>query len=57
MTRVIGQQAGGVRLVNHQAVVVIDLFACFDFAQCADKNALTCFVGFTVGGAGVVDPA
>ena len=57
MTRVICQQSGGVRFVNHQAVVVIDLFASFDFAQCADENALTGFIGLAVGRAGVVDPA
>ena len=57
MARVIGQQSGGVRLVNHQAVVVIDLFTRFDFAQCADENALTGFIGLAVGRAGVVDPA
>ena len=57
MAGVVRQQGGGVGLVNHQTVVVVQFFTGFDFAQCADKNTVARFIGFAIGLAGVVDPA
>ena len=57
MAGVVRQQGGGVGLVNHQAVVVIQFFTGFDFAQGPDENTVACFIGFAIGLAGVVDPA
>ena len=55
--RVFGLEFGGVRLVNDQAVVVVELFAGVDVAQCLDEDTVIVFIGFTVRLAAVVDPA
>ena len=54
--RVFSQQLGGVFLVNHQAVVVVEFFTGFDFAQRAYENTSACFIGFAIGGTRMVDP-
>jgi len=53
---VIGQQLGRVLLVDHQAVVVVEFFAGFDFAQGADENPPARLVRFAIGRARMVDP-
>lgn len=55
--RVFSLELGGVRLVNDQAVVVVELFAGVDVAQCLDEDSVIVFIGFTVRLAAVVDPA
>ena len=47
---------GCVRLVDDQAVVVIEFFTRFDVAQGFDEDPVVFFIGFTVGIAAVIDP-
>ena len=54
--RVFSQQLGRVFLVNHQAVVVVEFFTGFDFAQRAYENTPACLVSFAIGGTRMVDP-
>jgi hypothetical protein len=46
---VFGLELLGVGLVDDQAVVVIELFPCFDVANGLDENAVVVFIGFAVG--------
>ena len=55
-TGVIGQQFGRVFLVNHQAVVVVEFFTGFDFAQRAYENTPACLVSFAIWRTRMVDP-
>jgi hypothetical protein len=55
--RKFGQELGRVRLVDDQAVVVVELFAGGDVSQRLDINAPIDLVGFAVRFARVVDPA
>ena len=50
-------QLGRVALVDDQAIVVEQLFACLQLAQRLDEDSALGLVGHTVGHAGVVDPA
>ena len=54
---VFGFEFVGQRRVNHQAVVVAQLFTGQNIAPCFDENAAIDFVGFAIGFARVVDPA
>jgi len=49
-------ELGGVRLVNDQAVVVIEFFAGLDVANGLDVNAIIFFIGFAIGVTAVIDP-
>jgi hypothetical protein len=55
-TWVLGLEFGGVALVSHQAVVVMQLFAGLDIAQGLDEDAPPHFVSLTVAIARMVDP-
>ena len=55
--RVFGLELRCVRLVNDQAVVVIELFTRLDVAQRFDVDAVILFIGLAVGVAAVIDPA
>ena len=54
--RVFGLELRCVRLVNDQAVVVIELFTRLDVAQGLDEDSVVLFIGFAVGVATVIDP-
>ena len=54
--RVFCFQLGCVRLVNDQAVVVIEFFTRLDVAQGFDEDSVVLFIGFAVGVAAVIDP-
>ena len=54
---ILGLELLGVRLVDDQAVVVVELFAGLDVAQGLDEDPAVLLVGLAVRVAGVVDPA
>jgi hypothetical protein len=54
---ILGLQLLGIRLVDDQAVVVVELFAGLDVAQALDEDPALFLVGLAVGVAAVVDPA
>src|SRR3954466_10277167 len=54
---ILGLELLRVRLVDDQAVVVVELFACLDVADALDEHAALLLVGFAVGVARMVDPA
>src|SRR5690606_7626379 len=54
--REFGQQLGRIGLVDHQAVVVVELFTGNDVAQRLDEDPLALGIRLAVGIAGVIDP-